>query len=126
MAGYLIKSSLPLHSQHSLSGSQCGSLSDGNLNSELFMPKITTILVPAILFIVIAAVLFRSGALQAEKARVVPIPAIDEQAGTRSSEIAVLAGGCFWGVQGVYQHVKGVTSAVSGYAGGEKRTAEYE
>jgi peptide-methionine (S)-S-oxide reductase len=38
----------------------------------------------------------------------------------------VFAGGCFWGVQGVYQHVDGVISAVSGYAGGEQATAEYE
>jgi peptide-methionine (S)-S-oxide reductase len=38
----------------------------------------------------------------------------------------VLAGGCFWGVQGVFQHVKGVTGAVSGYAGGQKSTARYE
>ncbi len=38
----------------------------------------------------------------------------------------MLAGGCFWGVQGVFQHVKGVTNAVSGYAGGEKKTADYE
>jgi peptide-methionine (S)-S-oxide reductase len=37
-----------------------------------------------------------------------------------------LAGGCFWGVQGVFQHVKGVTSAVSGYAGGDRKTAAYE
>jgi peptide-methionine (S)-S-oxide reductase len=44
----------------------------------------------------------------------------------KSSEVAVLAGGCFWGVQGVYQHVKGVSSAVSGYAGGQKSTAQYE
>ena len=58
--------------------------------------------------------------------RLVPPPAVDEQAGARSSEVAVIAGGCFWGVQGVYQHVKGVTSAVSGYAGGDERTAEYE
>jgi peptide-methionine (S)-S-oxide reductase len=56
----------------------------------------------------------------------VPPPASDEAANGRTSEIAVLAGGCFWGVQGVYQHVKGVTSAVSGYAGGDERTAEYE
>ena len=42
------------------------------------------------------------------------------------SETAVLAGGCFWGVQGVFQHVKGVTSAVSGYAGGDARTANYK
>jgi peptide-methionine (S)-S-oxide reductase len=40
--------------------------------------------------------------------------------------VAVFAGGCFWGVQGVFQHVKGVTKAVSGYAGGDKGSAEYE
>ena len=40
-------------------------------------------------------------------------------------EKAVFAGGCFWGVQGVFQHVDGVSSAVSGYAGGEQSTAEY-
>ena len=38
----------------------------------------------------------------------------------------MLAGGCFWGVQGVFQHVDGVTNAVSGYAGGDKDTAHYE
>ena len=43
-----------------------------------------------------------------------------------TSAVVVLAGGCFWGVQGVFQHVKGVTSAISGYAGGEKKTARYE
>lgn len=42
------------------------------------------------------------------------------------TETAVFAGGCFWGVQAVFQHVRGVRSAVSGYAGGEKRTADYE
>jgi peptide-methionine (S)-S-oxide reductase len=61
----------------------------------------------------------------AEEARVIPAPATDEAAGSAASETAVLAGGCFWGVQGVYQHVEGVTSAVSGYAGGEKETAQY-
>jgi peptide-methionine (S)-S-oxide reductase len=61
-----------------------------------------------------------------EPARVVPPPAFDPPAAGRTSEVAVLAGGCFWGVQGVYQHVKGVTNAVSGYAGGDKSTAVYE
>jgi peptide-methionine (S)-S-oxide reductase len=61
-----------------------------------------------------------------EKPRVIPPPTVDEPAGEATSEVAVLAGGCFWGVQGVYQHVKGVAGAVSGYAGGEKSTAEYE
>ncbi len=42
------------------------------------------------------------------------------------SQTVVLAGGCFWGVQAVYQHTKGVTQAVSGYAGGKKETAHYE
>lgn len=45
---------------------------------------------------------------------------------TGDSAVLVLAGGCFWGVQGVFQHVKGVTSAVSGYAGGDQRTAKYD
>jgi peptide-methionine (S)-S-oxide reductase len=62
----------------------------------------------------------------AEEARPVPAPATDEPASGATTETAVLAGGCFWGVQGVYQHVKGVTSAVSGYAGGQADTAHYE
>jgi peptide-methionine (S)-S-oxide reductase len=65
-------------------------------------------------------------ARQAEQARVLPPPAQDESAGSATTETAVFAAGCFWGVQGVFQHVKGVTSAVSGYAGGDKRTAKYE
>jgi peptide-methionine (S)-S-oxide reductase len=62
----------------------------------------------------------------AEQARLVPPPALDETGSTATTEAAVLAGGCFWGVQGVFQHVDGVTSAVSGYAGGDKDTAHYE
>jgi peptide-methionine (S)-S-oxide reductase len=61
-----------------------------------------------------------------ERARVIPGPVVDESAGAATSEVAVFAGGCFWGVQAVYQHVKGVTAAVSGYAGGSQRTASYE
>jgi peptide-methionine (S)-S-oxide reductase len=62
----------------------------------------------------------------AEEAVVIPAPALDVQPGMRTSEVAVLAGGCFWGVQGVFQHVDGVTRAVSGYAGGDAATANYE
>jgi peptide-methionine (S)-S-oxide reductase len=65
--------------------------------------------------------------LAQEKAVVIPAPAADAAAASqKTSEVAVLAGGCFWGVQAVYQHVKGVTSAVSGYAGGPQNTAQYE
>ena len=66
-----------------------------------------------------------SAASSAEKAVVVPSPLLDETSKPESSATAVFAGGCFWGVQGVFQHVKGVTSAVSGYAGGDKATAHY-
>ncbi len=62
----------------------------------------------------------------AAEARVVPAPIQDEPVAQAGSEVAVLAGGCFWGVQGVFQHVNGVIKAVSGYAGGEKKDADYE
>ncbi|TVV71527.1 peptide-methionine (S)-S-oxide reductase MsrA [Sphingomonas solaris] len=55
----------------------------------------------------------------------IPAPALDAPSAA-PSETAVFAGGCFWGVQGVYQRVKGVTSAVSGYTGGTAATAQYE
>jgi peptide-methionine (S)-S-oxide reductase len=74
----------------------------------------------------VAAVGFVTTRSTAEEARAVPTPVVDEQAGGKTSEVAVLAGGCFWGVQGVFQHVDGVTSAVSGYAGGDKATAHYD
>lgn len=61
----------------------------------------------------------------AETAHEIPAPAVDAPAGA-STQTLVLAGGCFWGVQGVFQHVAGVTSVVSGYAGGEQSTAHYE
>src|SRR5499433_1949218 len=62
----------------------------------------------------------------AEEGRALPPPAEEGGAAAATSEVAVLAGGCFWGVQGVFQHVNGVTNAVSGYAGGDKATANYE
>ena len=63
----------------------------------------------------------------AERTMLAPPPAEDEAAGAApASATLVLAGGCFWGVQAVFQHVAGVTRAVSGYAGGAKDTAEYE
>ena len=63
----------------------------------------------------------------AEEVHAIPAAVVDEPANPQAtSEVAVLAGGCFWGVQGVFQHVAGVTSAVSGYTGGSKLTAHYE
>jgi peptide-methionine (S)-S-oxide reductase len=56
----------------------------------------------------------------------IPPPAMDNPKQTGTLQTAVLSGGCFWGVQGVYEHVKGVEKVVSGYAGGDRSTAEYE
>lgn len=64
------------------------------------------------------------GPAVAEEMKLVPPPAKDMPTSGKNAK-AVFAGGCFWGVQGVFQHVKGVTSAVSGYAGGSKLTASY-
>src|SRR6202040_4019304 len=82
-------------------------------------------LVVTILALAAGAALLRAGSAT-EVARVISAPAVDEPMAAGGSEVAVLAGGCFWGVQGVFQHVAGVTSAVSGYAGGDKSTAHYE
>jgi methionine-S-sulfoxide reductase len=61
-----------------------------------------------------------------EEAVKVPAAALDPAAPSQGLRTAVLAGGCFWGVQGVYQHLKGVKNVLSGYAGGAGGTAEYE
>lgn len=56
-----------------------------------------------------------------------PKPQVDAPlAASKSKETAVVAGGCFWGIQGVFKHLKGVISSTSGYAGGEAGTAHYE
>jgi peptide-methionine (S)-S-oxide reductase len=57
----------------------------------------------------------------------IPSPAVDAAlATTKSQQTAVISGGCFWGIQAVFQHVKGVITATSGYSGGAANTAEYE
>jgi peptide-methionine (S)-S-oxide reductase len=75
--------------------------------------------------IVAAAWGFMGTGFAAEKAVQIPPPAQDLPA-TAPTETAVFAGGCFWGVQAVFQHTQGVLNAVSGYAGGSKTTARYE
>ena len=93
------------------------------MNSSLKSRAATAALIAGAL---LAAAAFWTPKSTADEARVVPPPAVDESRGASTSEVAVLAGGCFWGVQGVFQHVDGVTSAVSGYDGGDKATAHYE
>jgi peptide-methionine (S)-S-oxide reductase len=83
---------------------------------------------PLILFMLaVVAALSYSPTSRAESSVAVPAPATDEVvAAGITSESAVFAGGCFWGVQAVFQHVQGVSNAVSGYAGGNADTATYE
>jgi peptide-methionine (S)-S-oxide reductase len=63
--------------------------------------------------------------LAAEDAAIIPPPAADVQS-ANGIQTVVLAGGCFWGVQGVFQHTAGVVNAVSGYSGGSKTNADYQ
>jgi methionine-S-sulfoxide reductase len=62
----------------------------------------------------------------AEAATQIPVPAQDEKVAATHSETAVFAGGCFWGVQGVFEHVRGVKQVAAGYSGGAAGTAQYE
>jgi peptide-methionine (S)-S-oxide reductase len=58
--------------------------------------------------------------------KAVPAPVVDTANAAGGSETAVLAGGCFWGMQGLFEHVKGVEKVVAGYSGGAKSTATYD
>jgi peptide-methionine (S)-S-oxide reductase len=80
----------------------------------------------AVLFALALALLPVDGPWARTSGPHIPAPLVDEQAGQTASGTMVLAGGCFWGVQGVFQHIKGVLSAVSGYAGGDKSNARYD
>jgi peptide-methionine (S)-S-oxide reductase len=66
------------------------------------------------------------GVSAAERSVEIPLPAVDNPKAAGQLQTAVLAGGCFWGVQAVFQHMNGVQRALSGYAGGDRATAEYE
>jgi peptide-methionine (S)-S-oxide reductase len=74
----------------------------------------------------VGAGLTLSSTQAAESAVKIPAPAADATASATGTQTAVFAGGCFWGVQGVFQRVNGVIQAVSGYSGGGKETAQYE
>ena len=76
--------------------------------------------------LLLAALVMRIIPAAAQEGVALPAPSVDLPASQASSEVMVVAGGCFWGVQGVFQHVNGVTNAVSGYAGGARSTAIYE
>lgn len=95
-------------------------------NSSSFLHRSRPLLFAVLAAIGVAAAAGHLSA--AEEGRAIPAPAADVTPGPEAPavETAVLAGGCFWGVQGVFQHTNGVKNAVSGYAGGDKSTAVYE
>src|ERR1700720_1380831 len=79
----------------------------------------------SLLTVLLVGIAFGCG-LRAETInRAIPAPIVDAPAIASGPQVAVLAGGCFWGQQGVFEHVKGVTKVVAGYSGGTKDTATY-
>ncbi len=79
------------------------------------------------MFALILSLLAGAVACRAGSSTAVPSPVADEaRAAAPGKETVVVAGGCFWGIQAVFQHVKGVVSATSGYSGGSEKTADYE
>jgi peptide-methionine (S)-S-oxide reductase len=90
---------------------------------ELVMRSFPSRLSAVLVIVTVAAVV----ACTARDRTSVPNPAVDAAVATsKATQTAVLAGGCFWGIQAVFQHVKGVITATSGYSGGAANTAEYE
>ena len=91
-----------------------------------FSPARRAALLATLAVAFVAAAVVPAGALAAEAAVKIAPPAIDATTAASGMQTAVFAGGCFWGVQGVFQRVHGVSQAVSGYAGGAEKTAMYE
>jgi peptide-methionine (S)-S-oxide reductase len=80
----------------------------------------------ALALAMMGAVLLRSPLLGAEAPVIIAPPAVDNPKAAGPPQTAVLAGGCFWGVQGVFEHVRGVQKVIAGYAGGDRASAQYE
>jgi peptide-methionine (S)-S-oxide reductase len=82
--------------------------------------------VAGVVALAVGAIALQRVAVSAEPATQVPAPVQDEKVAATHSETAVFAGGCFWGVQGVFEHVRGVKQVAAGYSGGAASTAQYE
>jgi peptide-methionine (S)-S-oxide reductase len=78
------------------------------------------------LILILCGVCVALTACTAEPPAVIPAPELDNPKVAGAPQTIVLAGGCFWGIQAVFQHLNGVQQAVSGYAGGDSATAQYE
>jgi peptide-methionine (S)-S-oxide reductase len=88
--------------------------------------SVTRSLIALSLAVLITAAGWTALADDSESAVAVPRPAVDNPKQKGATQTAVLGGGCFWGLQGVFEHVRGVRSVLAGYSGGERSTARYE
>jgi peptide-methionine (S)-S-oxide reductase len=93
------------------------------MTSSALRPAMRSVL-PVLLAVV--GVAWQLASCAAEAPVNVPPPTVDNPKEPGALQTAVLSGGCFWGVQGVFEHVKGVQKVISGYAGGDRSTAHYE
>ena len=89
------------------------------------MRRITKVAASAGVAALLATTVLHVSARGAEDSRLVPPPGTDVPAAS-GPQVAVLSGGCFWGVQGVFEHVHGVQRVLAGYSGGKADTANYE
>jgi peptide-methionine (S)-S-oxide reductase len=93
------------------------------------LPRMLSRLLPAVRVLLVGlplATLAPTLVSAAEPAVALPAPAVDDPKAGGPLQTAVLSGGCFWGVQGVFEHLIGVHRVLSGYSGGAKNTASYE
>src|SRR5438270_405973 len=81
---------------------------------------------PRPVFALLLCLALVSACTKADAAAGIPAPAVDEARGASADRLAVFAGGCFWGIEAVFEHVNGVKGATSGYAGGTPATARYD
>src|SRR5271154_936263 len=97
------------------------------MNREVKNPRVSGKIAVLIAILVLGGALACNRANAANGGNVLPDPAVDATLTANPGEqTAVVSGGCFWGIQAVFQHVKGVKNATSGYSGGSASTAEYE
>ncbi|HEX3848485.1 MAG TPA: peptide-methionine (S)-S-oxide reductase MsrA [Steroidobacteraceae bacterium] len=82
--------------------------------------------IAAIAIAAFASLAWHGRLLGAEAPVTIPPPSVDNPRTGGPAQTAVLSAGCFWGVQGVFEHVRGVRKVIAGYAGGERSTADYE
>jgi len=97
-----------------------------NISEDYFMSLLTKVALGTLVVIAVGCGIASSSGKTADLKELAPVSAEPNAEPAKGEQTAVFAGGCFWGVEAVFEHLKGVKDARSGYAGGDARTAEYE